>query len=157
MPSQTSIEMRAIGVVRTAVPDSDVARVRREMQSTIVVFDEYAAGLAGIEQYSHLFVLFWLDRATVPEPLLAHPRGDRSLPLTGVFAARGRNHPNAIGLAVVELIGRHDNSLEVRRLDAFDGTPVLDIKPYDDYDVFPQPKVPDWFRRRAMTTHHDLG
>ena len=158
MASDLHIEMRAIGVVRTAVADEAVARSRRHILASVEIFDDYVEGLAGIEHYSHLFVLFWLDRAAqTPAPLLAHPRGDRSLPLTGVFAARGRNHPNAIGLAVVELLGRAGNRLEVRRLDAYDGTPVLDIKPYDDYDVVLQPAVPSWFRRRAMTGPADLG
>jgi tRNA-Thr(GGU) m(6)t(6)A37 methyltransferase TsaA len=153
----TRIEMQAIGVVRTAVPDGEVARRRREIRSTIVVFDDYAEGLAGIEAYSHLFVLFRLDRATASGPLLAHPRGDPTLPLTGVFAARGRNHPNAIGLAVVELLARRGAEIDVLRLDAYDGTPVLDLKPYDDYDVVPRPRVPAWFRQRAVTGKRDLG
>ncbi len=157
MIHQTAIAMTPIGVINTDVKDEEVPRKRREIVSTVRVFDEFADGLQGVEAYSHLFVLFWMDRARPPDSLLWHPRGDEKLPLTGVFAARGRNHPNSIGLAVVELLARNGAQLEVRRLDAYDGTPLLDVKPYDNYDVFSEIKVPTWFRQRAMAGKDDLG
>lgn len=157
MSKSTAIAMTSIGVINTDVKDADVPRKRREIVSTVRVFDEFADGLTGIEAYSHLFVLFWMDRARPVESLLSHPRGDHSLPLTGVFAARGRNHPNAIGLAVVELLERHGSVLKVRRLDAYDGTPLLDLKPYDSYDAFADIEVPTWFRERAMAGKDDLS
>lgn len=137
-----------IGHVRTTVPDADVARQRREIVSRIDVLPAYADALTGIEAYSQLIVLFWMDRVPRHGALLAHPRGDPALPLTGVLASRGRAHPNPIGLAVVDLLAREGTALSVRRLDAWDGTPVIDIKPYDHYDVHPDPRVPDWFRAR---------
>lgn len=140
--------LRVIGHAHTRVADADVARARRHLESDIVILPAYAAGLAGIEAYSQLIVLFWMDRAPPPTALTTHPRGDPTLPLTGVFASRGRGHPNPLGLAVVDLLARHDHVLTVRRLDAYDGTPIVDIKPYDHYDVFPDPRVPDWFRAR---------
>lgn len=144
-------EVHPIGFVHTSVADADVARRRRDIESVIEILPEYAAGLAGIEEYSHLFVIFLLDRAAPPASLVAHPRGDSTVAATGVFAARGRNHPNGLGLAVVELLARDGERLVVRRLDAYDGTPILDIKPYDDYDRVDAPRVPDWWRRRTMT------
>jgi tRNA (adenine37-N6)-methyltransferase len=146
-----SLEMRPIGVIRTAVADADVARQRREIVSSIELFADYAPGLLGIEAYSHLFILFALHRAASPPTMTAHPRGDLSQPAQGVFAARGRNHPNSIGLAVVELLGVDGATLHVRKLDAYDGSPLLDIKPYDSYDVVAEPRVPAWWRRRALT------
>ena len=143
-----------IGIVRTAVADDDIARKRRELVSTIEVLPAYAAALQGIDAYSHLIVLFWMHRVQPGDALLCHPRGDHDLPLTGVFAARGRNHPNPIGLAVVELIEYTATALVVRRLDAYDGTPVIDIKPYDDYDSVSHPRVPAWFRQRAQRVGH---
>jgi tRNA (Thr-GGU) A37 N-methylase len=74
-------------------------------------------------------------------------RGHEDLPLTGVLSTRGRDRPNPIGLAVVEWLGRTGHCLQVRRLDAYDGTPVIDIKPYDPYDVFTDLRVPDWWYR----------
>lgn len=147
-PLADPIAARPVGVVRCDVDDDEVARRRRELVSTVEIFEEFRGGLAGIEDYSHLFVLFWMHRVTPNASLLWHPRGDPANPATGVFASRGRNHPNPIGLAVVELLGVDGARLEVRRLDAFDGTPVLDVKPYDDYDVVAAPRVPAWFRRR---------
>lgn len=141
--------LRPVGRVDCAVPDAEIARQRRTLVSDIVIFDPFAPALAGIDAYSHLFVLFWMDRRPASPPLLAHPRNDPTLPPTGAFAMRGRNHPNPIGLAVVELLARRDTRLTVRRLDAFDGTPVLDIKPYDHYDVVADPRVPQWFLERA--------
>ena len=143
--------MQPIGVIHTEVADADVASQRRDMISTIELFPAYARGLLGIESYSHLIILFALDRAATIASMTAYPRGDSSQPQQGIFAGRGRNHPNAMGLAVVELLAVEGARLRVRKLDAYDGTPLLDIKPYDDYDVVAAPRVPHWWRRRALT------
>ena len=148
MTSALKPTLEIIGRVVTAVPDEEIARRRRELVSQIEVAPRFAEALLGIEEYSQLIVLFWMDRARPLEALTVHPRGDERLPLTGVLASRGRAHPNPIGLAVVDLVAREGNTLTVRRLDAFNGTPVIDIKPYDHYDVCPDPRVPDWFRQR---------
>lgn len=140
--------LHVIGRVRTQVAEADIAKSRRHIESDIEILPRYAEALRGIEEYSQLIVLFWMHRAPPGGPLTTHPRGDPTLPLTGVLASRGRAHPNPIGLAVVDLLARRDNVLTVRRLDAYDGTPVIDIKPYDHYDVFPEPRVPAWFRAR---------
>lgn len=144
-----AIPLAPIAYVRTTTPDAEIPRRRRDIVSTVEVMPAYVEALRGIEAYSHLFIVFWMHRASAPTALTCHPRGDATLPLTGVLAARGRNHPNPLGLAVVELLARDGAHLTVRRLDAYDGTPVLDIKPYDDYDRVDAPRVPDWFRRRA--------
>jgi len=113
-----------------------------------VIDAQYEDALTGIADYSHLVVLFWMHRIAEPPPLLVHPRGDDALPLTGVLASRGRGHPNPIGLAVVDLCKVDRLRLTVRRLDAYDGTPVLDIKPYDRYDAYTDIRVPEWLRLR---------
>lgn len=147
---------RPLGVIHTEVPDQDVARQRRTMLSVIEVFPDYAAGLAGIEAYSHLFVLFGLDRAAPSTSLRGRHRGDPAAPEVGVFAARGRNHPNGIGLAVVELLALDGARLTVRRLDAWNGSPLIDLKPYDGYDVVDAPRVPAWWRARTLPPQGDL-
>ena len=147
--TQEAVTLRSIGHVETAIPDADVPKRRRDIISEIVVDPDLQDALTGIEDYSHLFVLFWMHRQEpFHGPLQYHPRGDKTLPLTGVLASRGRNHPNPIGLAVVELVERSENRLTVRRLDAFHGTPVLDIKPYDHYDVFTEIRMPEWLAKR---------
>ncbi|MGD9601370.1 MAG: tRNA (N6-threonylcarbamoyladenosine(37)-N6)-methyltransferase TrmO [Gammaproteobacteria bacterium] len=143
-----------IGTVQTDIPDEEVPRRRREMLSTIVVDPRYAAGLEGVEAYSHLIVLFWMHRAPPPASLVYPPHGGADETPRGAFALRARNRPNPVGLAVVDLVAREGSRLHVRRLDAFDGTPVLDIKPYDYYDVFTDIRVPAWSnsaRNRART------
>ena len=134
----------AIGVVETDVADEDIARQRRTIVSDIVLRPELVEGLQGLEHYSHLIVIFLMHRAPPMETLRVHPRHDPARPAVGTFAMRTRNRPNPIGLAVVDLLGISGNRLTVRRLDAYAGTPVLDLKPYDHYDVFEDIRVPDW-------------
>jgi tRNA-Thr(GGU) m(6)t(6)A37 methyltransferase TsaA len=143
-----TIQLEAIGHVRHPVPDEDVARRRRDLVSEIVILERFAPALEGIEAWSHLFVLFWMHKvaAAGPAALRARPRGRAELPELGVLAARGRQRPNPVGLAVAELLERHGNILVVRRLDAFDGTPVIDLKPYDSYDVVNELRTPVWWQ-----------
>jgi len=82
-------------------------------------------------------------------PTKVHPRGNKKLPLVGLFATRSPNRPNSIGKATVRLIKREGNVLKVRGLDAIDGTPVIDIKPYlPRYDSVARAKVPWWVSKR---------
>jgi len=105
-----------------AVFEGVVSRVR--------VLPEFARGLYRIEGFARLYVLFALDRSE-GYSLVVHPRGDPDRPERGVFATHSPRRPNAIGLTVVELLGAQEGVLNVRGLDAVDGTPVLDIKPCD--------------------------
>jgi len=136
--------LSAIGVVETDVPDADIPRRRRDIVSDIVLRPELVEGLQGLEQYSHLFVIFLMHRSPPLESLRVHPGHDSRNPPVGTFAMRTRNRPNPLGLAVVDLLRIEGNRLTVRRLDAFAGTPVLDLKPYDHYDVFTGIRVPEW-------------
>lgn len=119
---------------------------RRDIVAEIVVREDLERTLTGIEEWSHLFILFWMDQFTwTPDQLTVHPRHREDLPEVGVFSARGRERPNPIGLAVVELLKRDKNVLTVKALDAYDGTPVLDIKPYDAYDAITGLRAPEWW------------
>jgi tRNA (adenine37-N6)-methyltransferase len=142
------ITLNPIGYVKTNVADADIPRQRAQILSELVILDDYSEALEGIEAYSHLFVLFWMHQVAMQDyRAKVHPRGRDDLPLTGVLATRARAHPNPIGLAVVELLERHANRLKVRRLDAYHGTPILDLKPYDPYDQVQDIRVPDWWAR----------
>jgi len=100
---------------------------KHEADGTIEVLPEFEPGLADIEGFSHLYVLWLFDRVKGMS-LLAHPPSDDRP--HGVFATRSPERPNPIGLTVVELDRREGRMLHVRGVDMLDGTPVLDIKPY---------------------------
>ena len=101
---------------------------KHETEGIIELLREFEPGLADIEGFSHLFVLWVFDRADGFD-LIAHPPTDEKRP-HGVFSTRSPRRPNPIGLTVVELLRRQGTSLHVRGVDMLDGTPVLDIKPY---------------------------
>ena len=118
--------------------------------SQIIVEKKYSRALDGIDSFSHVVVLFWLHgiRSGERRILKVHPRRDMSLPLTGVFATRSPARPNPIGITAVKLLKREGNVLTVQGLDAINGTPVLDIKPYIPEDFSgPEIKVADWSRK----------
>lgn len=122
--------IRPIGYVRSPYKEKkDAPRQGRlsDTVSEIVIGEEYLSGLDDVEKKSHLIVLSWFDRAD-RSMLRATPPHD---PVEhGVFATRSPNRPNPVGFSVVDLIERDGNILRVRGLDALDGTPVVDIKPY---------------------------
>jgi tRNA-Thr(GGU) m(6)t(6)A37 methyltransferase TsaA len=100
---------------------------RHEAEGVLRILPEFDLGLAGIEGFSHLFVLWVFDRSG-PFELTATPPSDNQP--HGVFATRSPRRPNPIGLTVVELLRREKGSLYVRGVDMLDQTPILDIKPY---------------------------
>lgn len=122
--------IKPIGVIRSPYKDMDQAPYQGSFSKEICeieIFSEFEEGLKDIETCTHLIVLYWLDRAK-RDLLLARPPHDNRI--HGVFATRSPNRPNPIGFAVVELLERKGRLLRVRGLDALDGTPVVDIKPY---------------------------
>jgi tRNA (adenine37-N6)-methyltransferase len=147
MNSEKTITMKPVGYVRTDSAGDEVKDKRRTAE--IIVNPELAPALDGITDYSHLYILFWMHE--IPEEkrtlLKVHPRGRLDLPLLGAFATRTNLRPNPIGLTVVELANVAGNVLTVRGLDAFNGTPVLDIKPYDNWDIAKDIKVPRWWNK----------
>jgi len=102
--------------------------------------------LDNLDEFSHIIVLYWMDRlAAEPLPMKIHPRRDLKLPLVGILASRSPRRPNPIGKATVRLLKRERNILTVSGLDAIDGTPVIDIKPYlPDYDSATDARTPRW-------------
>ena len=145
-----------IGMVRNAVKQSQMYGWE-SVESRIIVRRELVDALDGLEGYSHLIVLFWIDRVPEEERRATriHPLGDSELPLLGVFATRTQLRPNPIGMSIVPLLARKKNELRVRGLDAIDGTPVLDIKPYiPHYDSVPQATMPAWASEVAQRRLH---
>jgi len=145
MSSLERTVLNPIGYVKTNAVGDEVKDKSRI--SKIVVNDELTEALEGITGFSHLFVIFWMSQILLEKrmTLKVHPRGRSDMPLLGVFATRSNLRPNPIGLTLVELLKAEDNILTVRGLDAFDGTPILDIKPFDSWDCAQDARVPDWW------------
>lgn len=129
--SQT-FTFRPIGHARTPFTEtSDIPKglgAKHEEEGVLEILPEFAAGLADIEGFSHLFVIWAFDRSTDFD-LVATPPADNGRQ-HGVFATRSPRRPNPIALTVVELLGRDGSRLRVRGIDMLDGTPILDLKPY---------------------------
>jgi len=123
--------MRSIGVVRSPYRDtSEIPKgpgARHDAEGTIEIDADLAAGLADIEGFSHLYVVWVFDRSETCELQGTPPTDDRP---HGVFATRSPFRPNPIGLTVVRLLRREGTRLRVKGVDMLDGTPVLDVKPY---------------------------
>ncbi len=136
-----------IGTVKCAVTEMSQGGWAR-IDSEIHLAPEYVRGLQELESFSHILVLFYLDRAQGFDPakqLLRRPRGMEDMHEVGVFAQRTKYRPNPIGVTAVKLLGIQGNVLRVRGLDALDGTPVLDIKPYlPPFDRVDDVKLPPW-------------
>ena len=117
--------------------------------SSIVVGEEYAAGLEGLEEFSHAIVVFYLDQAHYERErhLQRRPRGRDDMPLLGIFSQRTKDRPNQIGVTSVEVVSVAGDTLVVRGLDAIDGTPVLDIKPYFPAFDRRDATTPEWVDR----------
>jgi tRNA (adenine37-N6)-methyltransferase len=141
------ITFTPIGVVRNGVNKMSTGNWA-QAESRIEINADLASGLEGLADFSHAVVVFYLDR--IPpfdkgKQLLRNPRGMEHLPPVGVFAQRTKFRPNPIGVTPVRLISLQGTTLVVTGLDAMDGTPVLDVKPYiPEFDRVDSVKMPDW-------------
>lgn len=114
-----------------------------ELESELILLPEHERRLSGIESYSHILVTFWMDLAA------AAPENPETITLAsgntyGILATRSQLRPNHLGVSAVALVAREGPVLRVRGLDAIDGTPVLDIKPYlPEYDAVPGARIPE--------------
>ena len=122
---------RPIGYIKSPYVESKAIPkglgARHDAEGTLEILPEFEPGLADVEGFSHVFVLWVFDRADGFDLIAAPPADIRT---HGVFATRSPRRPNPIGLTVVELVRRDGRVLHVRGVDMLDGTPILDIKPY---------------------------
>jgi len=119
----------------------------KDVITQIVIDKKYAPGLDGIEDYSHVIVVYWMDKEKECH-LKHHPQGREDVPFVGIFSCRCPQRPNRLAFSTVKLLSRKANTLKVKGLDIVDGTPILDIKPYTlQYDQVTNPKVPAWVNR----------
>ncbi len=130
-------ELRFIGIVESS---GDLSRVK--------IFPEFCAGLQGLNNFSHITILYWFhlrDNEKERRTFRVVPRKHPGAPQVGVFASRSPSRPNPVGLCVVELMRIQDCTLVVKGLDALEGSPVIDIKPYiPRADSVSDARVPEW-------------
>ena len=125
---EISVNLKLIGIIHSPYKTKNEApRQGNNEIIDIEIYSKFEAGLKDIEGFSHLHIFYWLHQ-TKDYHLIVQTPWD-SIP-HGVFTTRSPRHPNPIGYQVVELVERSNNILRVRSLDAIDGTPVIDIKPY---------------------------
>ncbi len=143
--------VKAIGIVRNKIREAPPLSRRDwgKIVSEIVIDDSLTEALHGLEEFSHIVVLYWMHRIPQGEvPLKVHPMSRKELPLVGLFATRTPNRPNRIGKTTVRLLERRGNILRVKGLDALDGSPIIDIKPYIPRDDLLDAKVPQWIKKQ---------
>lgn len=121
----------------------------------IRVLDKFCSGLDDIEEFSHIIILYWLHLRDVDEHrrvLKVTPKRHGLKREIGVFSTRSPSRPNPIGLSVVEILSRRGCTLRVKGLDAYEGTPIIDIKPYiPRADAIHEARTPDWVLRGPKT------
>jgi len=116
-----------------------------DIVTDVVINDEYKDALFGLEEYSHLIVVYWMHDVKTCD--IRHvPQGKvGEVPEVGIFACRCPARPNPIGISTVKLVGVKDGVVTVKGLDVIADTPILDIKPYTpQYDAAPDATVPEW-------------
>lgn len=144
-----NITLKIIGYVESPVKEQTDEQWGN-VEAGIVLQPEYRAGLQGIEKFSHALIVPFLHEAFFypSKHLIRRPRGLDNMPEVGIFAQRAKDRPNPLGITAVSIVGVENGALVVRGLDAIDGTPVLDIKPYyPSYDLKMNAVVPEWVDR----------
>ena len=105
--------------------------VRKDGRTLLVIDKKYQDAMMGLEKFSHITVLYWFDRNDTPQKraiLQVHPQGNKNNPMRGVFATHSPVRPNLIAVTRCKLLSVKGNTIEIDRIDAFDNSPILDIK-----------------------------
>lgn len=121
-----------------------------DLTTDIFLDEKYAGALDGIDEYSHLIIVYWMHRVDTCD-LIHRPQGNPMVPVVGIFACRCPQRPNPIGITMVKLLSHYGSSLKVQGLDVLDKTPILDIKPYwPQYDEVKKTTFPNWVNYLAF-------
>ena len=138
--------------------DREEAKKIRDLVSEITIDRRLEGILDGIEDFSHILVLYWPHELAEEKRNLikVHPMGRKDLPLVGVFATCSPARPNPVLVTAVRLLERHENVLKVRGLEAIDGSPVIDLKPYNPhYYLVKNIKLSDWMTKIMREMEED--
>lgn len=140
------ITLKPIGFVKNNVKEPRFGNFANEI-SNVIVDEKFTEALDGIDDYSHVIIVYWMDKAK--DYVVKHqPQGNPNAPIVGIFACRCPRRPNPIAITTVKLLGHNKNKITVKGLDVLDGTPVIDIKPYwPQYDKVENEKVPSWVNK----------
>ncbi len=113
------------------VPIGDIKK--NDNSVYIEIYPEYTDGLMGLDRFSHILIFYWFHENATSEKrrtLQVHPKGNKANPLSGVFATRSPRRPNPIGISICRALSVDGNKIHIDQIDAFNGSPVIDIKPY---------------------------
>ena len=121
-----------IGVITSSFDEPGDPKTIRNAESTLILDEKYIGALDGLDKYNFILVIYHIDRSPGYRERV-HPMGDKSVPERGVLATRSPCRPNPIGITVAEILMIEGNKIRVTGLDALNGTPVLDIKPYEEH------------------------
>ena len=147
LSASKKIEIKPVGFVKRTSSDENVRD--KNLVSKIMLKKDLVKALDRVDEFSHFFIIYWMHKISNTERKMVHGESGTEMPPVGIFACRGPIRPNPIGLTVVELVKREGNVIWVRGLDAFDGTPVLDIKPYGrPSDIVMNFRVPKRFCKK---------
>jgi len=141
------LQFKVIGTVKNEMKEPGGRPNIKDVESEIILYDRYAGAVDNIDAFSHITVFYYYH---VPAPkgdgsYKVRPHRDEKNPLVGVLATRGPNRPNDMGMCKAKLIEANEKSLKVAGLDAIDGSPVIDIKPYNPkHDSQPDATMPEW-------------
>ena len=139
--------MEPIGYVANGI-NSPMDCGWEKVESKIVLHKNLAPALLGLGAFSHLLIIFWMHQAKPPTILQRRPQNRDDMPNAGLLSQRSKHRPNPIGVTAVPLVRITSCEVVVRGLDAVNGTPVLDIKPYyPQYDSPTGAQVPEWVNR----------
>lgn len=127
---QESVVFTPIGYVTSNYDEPGNPKTLRNSESALILDKKYIGALDGLDRYRYLLVIFYFHRSSGYHERV-HPMGDQSIPKRGVLATRSPCRPNPIGITVAEILSVKGNVIRVTGLDALNGTPILDIKPYE--------------------------
>jgi tRNA-Thr(GGU) m(6)t(6)A37 methyltransferase TsaA len=163
------IILNPIGFVKTEFAGEELRnRPIEELEADIEILEEYADGLEAIDGFSHLLIFFYMHKITAEnrKKLKTKPRivtkyglNLEEIPLVGAFCLDTPNRPNPIGLSAVRLLWRKGKILHVKGIDALNGTPVLDIKPYSPARRIEKFELPEWYKNiiaKARANGHNI-
>jgi tRNA (adenine37-N6)-methyltransferase len=121
---------------------------KRDKKVWIEVYEKYKEALLGLDGFSHITVCYWFhenDTSEKRKTMQIHPRRDKKNPLTGVFATHSPLRPNLIGISICKILSIHRNTIHIDKIDAFDGSPLIDIKCFIPSKAVKQNiRLPDW-------------